>query len=195
MYKLFKKIFSKPITILLDISFSISSHSTSNILSEINNILEYETCFETRLRTTNSFYIEKLEDFCTQNELNLIRELEIRKAELEHDISYFINIFIGVVTGVLATILYNLFSSKYFFDTSEDILNKSGVLNSLLQAGIFIIFLVAIVIGIPLIKFLIHKIRIEKNAEFELIDQHELNLINNILSKKLKTILSEENWA
>lgn len=35
--------------------------------------------------------------------------------------------------------------------------------------------------------------RIEKNAEFELIDQHELDLINNILSEKINTILNQEN--
>ena len=193
MYKLLEKIISKPITILLDLSFGIFSQSRSNILSEISNLLENETCFENRLKITNNFYLLKLEDFCTENGLNLIRELEIRKAELEHDASYFINIFIGVATGILATIVYNIFSSKYFSYTNEDLLNKSGFLNSLLQFFIYMIFMIAIIIGIPLIKFAIHKMRIEKNAEFELIDQHELDLINCILSNKIDTILNEKN--
>lgn len=162
MYKLLEKIISKPIAILLDLSFGIFSQSRSNILSEICNLLKNETCFENRLKITNNFYLLKLEDFCTENGLNLIRELEIRKAELEHDTSYFINIFIGVATGVLATIVYNIFSSKYFFYSGEDLLSKSGFLNSLLQFSIYMIFMIAIMIGIPLIKFAIHKCELKK---------------------------------
>lgn len=144
-----------------------------------------EIDLEKSLKMINKFYLDELEEYCNRNRLNVIRELEIRKGELEQDMEYIVNIMICIFTGILSTGIINI----YFF--WSDILQKSLVssIYKIILMMISIIGGACVALFFPVAKIIIKNFRNDKKAEIKLLEQYELRLINEILNNKIENML------
>lgn len=167
--------------------------AVSNLQVEISKIRSQnydengDIDIEKSLKMINKFYLNDFEQYCSQNGLNMIRELEIRKDELEQDMFYIINIIICVFTSILSTVIINYYIFWY------EIIRKSwgSFIYTLIEMVIAIVAMIFMILFFPTMKLVIHHFRKEKKAEIQILNQYELKVINELLGKKIEKILGK----
>ncbi|WP_411681890.1 hypothetical protein [Clostridium thailandense] len=189
-----KKFFRVPSKYLVDITEFITNSSMSKLNMKIREI-KYENYdkdgdinIEKSLKDINSFYINNLEKYCSQNRLNVIRELELRKDELEQDMNYIINIIICIFTSILSSAIISFYI--FWFGIMKKSFNS--IIYTIISNVMGFLIIAFIILFFPMIKFIVNQFRKTKKAEAQLLDQYELKIVNEILNKKIVDMLKKK---